>query len=116
MDPFRDIGARNMMVQINPCEAVRAGAHFFLYYDKTVASLKDVVGKRVRYLSLAGVNYAYSRRDFDLFLDVVRPHLSLAPDVASLRKSIVPDEVSKPASKEEVRAQLLRRRAQLLGK
>jgi hypothetical protein len=103
---FRDMGARNMMVQINPCE-MGPGAHLFLYYDRTVASLKDIVAKRVRYLSLAGVNYAYSRRDFDLFLDVIRPHLRLAADVPSLRESIVPDEVRQPADQQQVRQQLL---------
>ena len=59
------------------------------------------------YLSLAGVNYAYSRRDFDLFLEVVRPHLRLAPDMASLRKSISPDEIRQPIGKEEVKKLLL---------
>jgi hypothetical protein len=101
---FREMGARNMMVQINPCEAGRGtGCHLFLYFDDTVNSLKEVVKKRVCYLSLAGVNYAYSRRDFDLFLDVIRPHLCLAADMNSLRKSIVPDEVRQPATKEDVR-------------
>ena len=102
---FREMGARNMMVQINPCEAgTGIGCHLFLYFDDTVNSLKEIVKLRVRYVSLAGVNYAYSRRDFDLFLDVIRPHLKLAKDIESLRKSIVPDEIKQPATKEDVRA------------
>ncbi|MBN1589412.1 MAG: hypothetical protein JW888_07850 [Pirellulales bacterium] len=106
VDDFRKMGARNMMVQINPCEAGQGiGCHLFLYFDDTVKSLKDIVKKRVRYVSLAGVNYAYSRRDFDLFLDVIRPHLALASDVEALRGSIAPDEIRQPASKEEVRAE-----------
>jgi len=106
VDDFRKMGARNMMVQINPCEAGQGiGCHLFLYFDDTVRSLKDIVAKRVRYVSLAGVNYAYSRRDFDLFLDVIRPHLKLAKDMESLRASIVPDEVSQPATKQDVRAE-----------
>ncbi|NLE38487.1 MAG: hypothetical protein GX621_10730 [Pirellulaceae bacterium] len=106
---FREMGARNMMVQINPCEAGHGiGCHLFLYFDDTVRSLKDIVKQRVRYVSLAGVNYAYSRRDFDLFLDVIRPHLSLAKDLESLRASIVPDEITQPATKEEVRAEYSR--------
>ncbi|MCC6124219.1 MAG: hypothetical protein IT426_04610 [Pirellulales bacterium] len=104
---FREMGARNMMVQINPCEIGPGACHLFLYFDKTVASLKDVVDKRVPYLSLAGVNYAYNRRDFDLFLDVIRPHLNLAPDVAALRKSIVPDEIEEPIDENEVKRLLL---------
>ena len=101
---FREIGAKNMMVQINPCESgFGVGCHLFLYFDDTVRSLKDVVAKRVRYLSLAGVNYAYSRRDFDLFLQVVRPHLNLTKDVNSLRRSIVSDAITDPASKDDVR-------------
>lgn len=105
---FREMGARNLMVQINPCESgFGVGCHLFLYYDDTVNSLKDVVANRVNYLSLAGTNYAYSRRDFDLFLDVIRPHLNLAKDLKSLRESIVPDEVKQPATKEEVRAAYL---------
>ena len=52
---FRKIGARNMMVQINPCEAGHGiGCHLFLYFDDTIRSLKDIVAKRVRYVSLAG--------------------------------------------------------------
>jgi hypothetical protein len=102
VDSFREMGARNMMVQINPCEAGRGtGCHLFLYFDATVNSLKEVVAKRVCYLSLAGANYAYNRRDFDLFLEVIRPHLRLAADMNSLRKSIVPDEIGRPATKEE---------------
>lgn len=106
---FREMGARNLMVQINPCESgFGVGCHLFMYYDDTVESLKDVVAHRVKYLSLAGVNYAYSRRDFDLFLDVVRPHMNLASDSSSLRNSIVPDEVKHPATKDEVRAAYLK--------
>jgi hypothetical protein len=108
VDAFRKMGARNMMVQINPCEVGPGGCHLFLYFDDTVKSLKDVVKKRVPYLSLAGVNYAYNRTDFDHFLDVVRPHLALARDVASLRRAIVPDEIAEPATKEDVKAQHLK--------
>ena len=104
---YRDMGARNMMVQINPCEVGPGACHLFIYFDKTVASLKDAIDKRVPYLSLAGVNYAYSRRDFDLFLDVIRPHLLLAPDLPSLRKTIVPDEIGQPVNKEGVKTLLL---------
>jgi hypothetical protein len=111
VDAFREMGARNMMVQINPCEAVLGGpSHLFLYFHETVEFLQKAMNKRVRYVSLAGVNYAYSRRDFDLFLDVIRPHLELAPDVASLRKSIVPDEIAEPIGKEEVKTLLIRAR------
>ncbi|MBN2023612.1 MAG: hypothetical protein JW809_12575 [Pirellulales bacterium] len=108
VEAFREIGARNMMVQINPCEAVLGGpAHLFLYFHETVTFLRKAMRQRVRYVSLAGVNYAYSRRDFDLFLEVIRPHLALVPDVDSLRKTLVADEIRDPATKEEVRAELL---------
>jgi hypothetical protein len=111
VDAFRSIGARNMMVQINPCEAVLGGpAHLFLYFHETVAFLQKAMEKRVAYVSLAGVNYAYSRRDFDLFLEVLRPHLQLAPDVESLRKSLVPDEIAEPATKDEVKSLLIKDR------
>jgi len=112
VDAFRKMGARNMMVQINPCEAVLGGpAHLFLYFHETVAFLQKAMKKRVRYVSLAGVNYAYSRRDFDLFLDVIRPHLKLAPDVESLRASLQADQVAEPVTKEEVKSQLIELRA-----
>ena len=108
VDAFREMGARNMMVQINPCEAVLGGpAHLFLYFHETVEFLQKAMKKRVRYVSLAGVNYAYSRRDFDLFLEVLRPHLRLASNVDELRKSLVPDEIAAPVTKEDVKAQLL---------
>ena len=108
VDAFRKMGARNMMVQINPCEVgAGAAAHLFLYHDRTVAALKDAVRKRVRYLSLAGVNYGYNRYNYDLFLEVVRSHLRLAPDLASLRRSLVPDQVREPATKEQVKAAII---------
>lgn len=111
VDAFRKMGARNMMVQINPCEAVLGGpAHLFLYFHETVAFLQKAMKKRVRYVSLAGVNYAYDRRAFDLFLDVIRPHLKLVRNVEELRKSLVPDEVAKPVTKEEVKSLLIKLR------
>jgi hypothetical protein len=116
VEAFHQMGARNMMVQINPCEVGPGACHLFLYCDDTVKSLKDVVKKRVRYLSLAGVNYAYNRTDFDHFLDVVRPHLALARDVASLRRAIVPDEITAPATKEDVRARHLKELEQKKGR
>jgi len=114
-DAFRSIGARNMMVQINPSEIAGAAGQFFIYHDKTVAFLKDAMGKRVRYLSLAGVNFGYNRYNYDLFLDVVRPHLDLAPDVAGLRQSIVPDRIVEPASKEDVAGWLSERGREARG-
>lgn len=111
VDAFRKMGARNMMVQINPSEAILGGpAHLFLYFHETVAFLQKAMESRVRYVSLAGVNYAYSRRDFDLFLEVLRPHLRLAHDVETLRKSLAPDAVREHVTKEQVRDQLLEER------
>ena len=108
VDGFRKIGARNLMTQINPCEiGGPTASHLFIYHDRTVASLKDVVRRRVRYLSLAGVNYGYNRRSFDLFLEVVRPHLRLAPNVGALRRSLVPDAIAQPATREQVAAALI---------
>ncbi|MCP5115892.1 MAG: hypothetical protein GY953_34120, partial [bacterium] len=106
IEAFRKVGARNMMVQINPSEAGPA-AHLFLYHDKTVDALEDVVHKRVRYLSLAGVNYGYNRYNYDLFLEVVRPHLRLAPDLVSLRQSSIPDQIGSPLSGEQVKAAMI---------
>lgn len=110
---FREIGARNLMVQINPSETWETAGQFFIYHDKTVASLKDAVDKRVRYISLAGVNFGYNRYNYDLFLEVIRPHLNLAPDVETLRKSIVSDDIVNPATAREVKAWLLEQRARI---
>jgi hypothetical protein len=111
VDAFREMGARNMMVQINPCEAVLGGpSHLFLYFHETVEFLQKAMKKRVRFVSLAGVNYAYDRRAFDLFLDVIRPHLRLASDVDELRKSLVPDRIAEPVTKEGVRSLLIKQR------
>ncbi|HBO44739.1 MAG TPA: hypothetical protein DD670_12580 [Planctomycetaceae bacterium] len=113
VDAFREMGARNMMVQINPCEAVLGGpSHLFLYFHETVTFLQTAMKKRVPYVSLAGVNYAYNRRDFDLFLEVIRPHLKLASNVQELRESTVPDEIAKPVTKEEVKKLLIEQREQ----
>lgn len=108
VDVFRKIGARNLMAQINPCEiGGHTASHLFIYHDRTVASLKDVVRRRVRYLSLAGVNYGYNRRSFGLFLEVIRPHLRLAPDLAALRRTLEPDAIVQPATREQVAAALI---------
>lgn len=104
---FREMGARNMMVQINPCEAVLgAPSHLFIYVHETTKYLQKAVKEKVRYVSLAGVNYGYDRRDFNIFLKVIRPHLNLASDVDSIRKSLVMDEVTEPVTKEAVKSQL----------
>lgn len=111
VEAFRAVGARNMMVQINPSEIVGAAGQFFIYHDKTVAFLQDAVRNRVGYLSLAGVNFGYNRYNYDLFLEVIRPHLNLASDLQTLRKTLQPDQIAAPASKEEVRAWLEQERA-----
>jgi len=110
VDAFRAIGARNLMVQINPCETADRGGQFFIYHEKTVEFLEDVVAKHVRYVSLAGVNFGYSRYNYDLFLEVIRPHLKLARTVKDLRAGIVPDRIVNPATEEEVRSWLLEKR------
>ncbi len=107
VEAFRAMGARNMMVQVNPCEVWGRGGQFFIYYDKTVDSLKDVVKKRVRFLSLAGVNYGYNRYEYDLFLEVVRPHLDLAGNLEELKKAVVKDAIRNPPTEEAVRRWIL---------
>lgn len=110
---FREIGARNLMVQINPCETWETGGQYYIYFDKTVASLQDAVDKDVRFLSLAGVNWGYDRRLFDLFLEVVRPHLDLAKTVEEIRESIVPDEIKQPATYSDVEAWITEERLKI---
>ncbi len=107
VDAFRAMGARNMMVQVNPSETWGNGGQFFIYHDRTVDSLKDVVRKRVRYLSLAGVNYGYSHYNYDFFLDVIRPHLKLVRTVEELRKTLVKDRIATPPTEEDVKRWLL---------
>lgn len=107
IDAFREAGAGNMMVQINPSEIEGAAGQFFIYHDKTVAWLQDVVRRRVCYLSLAGVNYGYSRYNYDLFLDVIRPHLALKPNLQAVRETLRPDRMTEPTTKDDVRAWLL---------
>lgn len=107
---FRAMGARNMMVQINPSETAERAGQFFIYHEKTVDFLQDAVRKRVRYLSLAGVNFGYSRYNYDLFLEVVRPHLRLARNLGELRRSVVRDAIPEPATKSDVRKWLLEER------
>ncbi len=111
VEAFRAMGARNMMVQINPCELEKGAGQFFIYHDQTVRFLKDIVKARVPYVSLAGVNFGYNRYNYDLFLDILRPHLALAKDLDFLRATIVPDEIADPATKEEVAARCLELRA-----
>jgi hypothetical protein len=72
------------MVQINPSEMEKTAGQFFIYHKETVASLQEIVKKKVRFVSLAGVNFGYSRYNYDLFLEVIRPHLALAPNLEVL--------------------------------
>jgi hypothetical protein len=103
VEAFRHMGARNLMVQINPSETAEKGGQFFIFHDKTVAFLQDAVQKRIRYISLAGVNFGYSRYNYDLFLQVIRPHLKLARGVEELRKSILPDAIGETVTKSDVK-------------
>jgi len=107
VDAFRQMGAANVMAQINPSEVSATAGQFFIYHDVTVKQLRDVVAKRVPYLSLAGVNYGYSRYNYDLFLDVIRPHLSLVRDVKELRASLKPETVTDAPTAEEVERGLI---------
>lgn len=102
---FRGAGAANMMVQINPQEFQPEKGQFFVFHDRTVEILKDVVAKRVHLLSIAGVNYGYSFYNYDLFLDILRPHLNLAKDVAELRAVLKENRPSKKVTKADVRAE-----------
>jgi hypothetical protein len=106
IDPFREAGARNMMVQVNPCELFGPAGQYFIYHQETVTFLKNICDKRVRYISLAGVNMGYCRRNFDLFLDILRPHLNLVKDIPELRRTVTPDEIVDPPTKEQVKAQM----------
>ncbi len=110
IDAFRNMGARNMMVQINPSEIAGKAGQFFIYHDRTVDFLKDAVQKRVRYLSLAGVNFGYNRYNYDLFLEVIRPHLKLAKNVQELRASLLPDQIATPAGKAQVKEDMIQQR------
>lgn len=109
---FREIGARNLMVQINPSETFEAAGQFFIYHDITVRQLKDVVAQRLRFVSLAGVNYGYNRTNYEQFLEVLRPHLKLARTLEEVRSAL--DTTPPPAkpSAEEVAAALIERARQ----
>ncbi len=105
---FRAIGAHNLMVQVNPSEKLKEGGQFFIYHDFTVKLLKDVVHHRVRFISLAGVNFGYQRYNYELFLDVIRPHLKLARSVAELRRELVMKPPSQGPSTADVADSLVK--------
>lgn len=104
---FREMGARNMMVQINPSEEPGPAGQFFIYHDRTVKKLKDVVDARVRFVSLAGVDYGYNRYNYDLFLNVIRPHLALARSLDEVRAAIAPEAFADAPTADEVAAHLV---------
>jgi hypothetical protein len=104
---FRAIGARNLMVQVNPSETFEAAGQFFIYHDFTVRLLKDVVAQRLRFVSLAGVNFGYNRYNYELFLDIIRPHLKLARSVAELRASLQPETIQDAPTAEDVARSLV---------
>ncbi len=102
---FRAAGAANMMVQINPQEFQPEDGQFFVYHDRTVKLLKDVVAKKVGLLSIAGVNYGYNFYNYDLFLDILRPHLNLAKSVEELRSVLGENRPTRAITKDDVRAE-----------
>ncbi len=104
---FRAIGARNLMVQVNPSEKLKEAGQFFIYHDFTVKLLKDVVRQRVRFVSLAGVNFGYRRYNYELFLNVIRPHLKLARSLDEVRAALVLEAPRDAPSIDDVTASLL---------
>ena len=105
VDPFRAAGAANLMVQVNPQEFQPDSGQFFVFHDRTVKILKDVVAKKVTLLSIAGVNHGYSFYNYDLFLDVIRPHMNLVRNVAALRSALGKNRPAKPVTISDVRAE-----------
>ena len=103
--PFRAAGAANIMVQVNPQEFQPDDGQFFVFHDRTVRILKDVMARRVSLISIAGVNYGYNFYNYDLFLDIVRPHLELVRNVAELRSALGKNRPSRQVSIENVRAE-----------
>lgn len=102
---FREIGARNLMVQINPSETFEEAGQFFIYHDITVRQLKDVVAQRLRFVSLAGVNYGYNRTNYEQFLEVLRPHLKLARTLDEVRAALdTTPPPAKPSAEEVAKA------------
>jgi hypothetical protein len=88
VESFRAAGAANVMVQVNPQEFQPDDGQFFVFHDRTVKILKELVAKKVSLLSIAGVNYGYNYYNYDLFLDLVRPHLNLVGTVPELRAAL----------------------------
>ncbi len=95
------------MVQVNPSETFEAAGQFFIYHDFTVRLLKEVVAQRLRFVSLAGVNFGYHRYNYELFLDIIRPHLKLARSVAELRAALQPEDIQDAPTAEDVARSLV---------
>lgn len=106
---FRAIGARNLMVQINPSETFEEAGQFFIYHDITVRQLRDVAAQRLRFVSLAGVNYGFNRTNYEQFLEVLRPHLNLARTLEEVREALDMTPPPTKPSVEEVAAALVER-------
>jgi hypothetical protein len=104
---FHAIGARNLMVQVNPSEKDKPAGQFFIYHDFTVQLLKDVVAQRLRFVSLAGVNFGYNRYNYELFLELLRPHLKLARSVSELRAALQPEVTQNAPTAEDVARSLV---------
>jgi hypothetical protein len=107
VEAFRAAGAANMMVQINPQEFQPDDGQFFVFHDRTVKILKEVVAKKVPLLSISGVNYGYSHYNYDLFLDILRPHLNLVRTVPELRAVLGKNRPVNKAAPADVRAEEL---------
>ena len=107
VEAFRAAGAANMMVQINPQEFQPDDGQFFVFHDRTVKSLKEVVARKVTLLSVAGVNYGYNAYNYDLFLDVIRPYLGLVKDVEALRAVLGTNKPVRQITMEQVRSEEL---------
>ena len=102
VERFRAAGAKNIMVQVNPQEFRPEKGQFFVFHDRTVKILRDVVEREVPLLSIAGVNHGYNHYNYDLFLDIVRPHLNLLKNVSELQSLLEDNKPKESATKQEV--------------
>jgi hypothetical protein len=108
---FQTVGARNMMVQINPNpnESGPGLTGEVSWVEGAFKLLSEALGYRIKYLEVSG-QYAYQREIWQGFARFIRPQVDLVHSVDELRSTVERNIPLLNCQRSEVEEFLLRRK------
>lgn len=95
---FRKEGFRNLMLQINPNE----GSQCFYFVDRTRMSVRNFIELDMPFVSFAGANLGYDRKQLERIVSPLRSKLFLVKNIQELRSKLVFQEIQNPVVYEDV--------------